>query len=372
MKNLIKSMILMAALAFAMPAVTYAQVSVGVGLYANIAPPEIPVYEQPECPGDGYLWTPGYWAYGDDGYYWVPGVWVTPPSVGLLWTPSYWGFYGGRYGFHAGYWGPHVGFYGGVNYGFGYGGSGYYGGMWSGRRFRYNTAVTRVNIRIVHNTYVNNHFVRSNSRFGFNGPGGANARPNRNEMLAARDHHFNPTRNQYANQHNASRDKGQFARNNHGNPGVASMNKVNGRRFTQQGRIANGAASGKLTAHETQNLEKRQGKLNNKIKQDRNSNGKFTARERGQVNRQQNRISRSINRDKNNTRVARNSAVSHARAQQRAVSRPNVQHQRMANRPVRTNSPQRMASRPTHMNNPPRMANRPQGGPRGGGGGHHH
>jgi hypothetical protein len=27
----------------------------------TFGPPAIPVYEQPLCPGDGYLWTPGYW-----------------------------------------------------------------------------------------------------------------------------------------------------------------------------------------------------------------------------------------------------------------------------------------------------------------------
>ena len=31
---------------------------------------------------------------------------------------------------NAGYWRPHVGFYGGVNYGFDYGGHGYEGGRW--------------------------------------------------------------------------------------------------------------------------------------------------------------------------------------------------------------------------------------------------
>jgi WXXGXW repeat (2 copies) len=47
---------------------------------------------QPEIPAPGYIWTPGYWAYGTDGYYWVPGTWVQPPAVGLLWTPGYWGW----------------------------------------------------------------------------------------------------------------------------------------------------------------------------------------------------------------------------------------------------------------------------------------
>ena len=30
-----------------------------VGVSVTIAPPALPVYEQPLCPGDGYIWTPG-------------------------------------------------------------------------------------------------------------------------------------------------------------------------------------------------------------------------------------------------------------------------------------------------------------------------
>ena len=56
-----------------------AQAYAGVLVSVNLAPPALPVYEQPPLPGPGYLWTPGYWAYGDAGYYWVPGVWVQPP-----------------------------------------------------------------------------------------------------------------------------------------------------------------------------------------------------------------------------------------------------------------------------------------------------
>jgi hypothetical protein len=36
----------------------------GVFVSVTIAPPALPVYTQPACPGDGYIWTPGYWAYG--------------------------------------------------------------------------------------------------------------------------------------------------------------------------------------------------------------------------------------------------------------------------------------------------------------------
>ncbi len=113
-----------------LPAASHAQVGVGVSI--TVAPPALPVYEQPPCPTEGYLWTPGYWGYGAGGYYWIPGVWVAPPHPGLLWTPGYWGFGGGFYRWHAGYWGPHVGFYGGINYGFGYGGVGFWGGRWEG------------------------------------------------------------------------------------------------------------------------------------------------------------------------------------------------------------------------------------------------
>ena len=85
-------------------------------LQAPDPPPPLPEYSQPECPGDGYLWTPGYWSYAPEGYYWVPGAWAQPPQVGFLWTPGYWGYSGGRYRYNYGYWGPHIGFYGGINY----------------------------------------------------------------------------------------------------------------------------------------------------------------------------------------------------------------------------------------------------------------
>src|SRR5437667_12644629 len=120
----------------AVPAPSQAQIAVGVSV--RVGPPVLPVYAQPICPGPGYIWTPGYWAYGDEGYYWVPGTWVMAPEPGLLWTPGYWGWGESAYIWHAGYWGPHIGFYGGINYGFGYFGSGYEGGYWRDRHFFYN------------------------------------------------------------------------------------------------------------------------------------------------------------------------------------------------------------------------------------------
>jgi hypothetical protein len=107
-------------------------------------PPPIPDYQQPPAPGDGYIWTPGYWAYGPEGYEWVDGAWVNAPYTGALWTPGYWGYADDGYFWNAGYWGPTVGYYGGINYGFGYFGIGFYGGYWGGGRFFYNRAYCNI------------------------------------------------------------------------------------------------------------------------------------------------------------------------------------------------------------------------------------
>src|ERR1700756_2953935 len=69
-------------------------IGIGIGISAPVAPPALPVYAQPPLPAPGYIWTPGYWAWGAAGYYWVPGVWVLPRRAGLLWTPGYWAFAG--------------------------------------------------------------------------------------------------------------------------------------------------------------------------------------------------------------------------------------------------------------------------------------
>jgi hypothetical protein len=193
--------ILMALFLCLVPASSYAGVFISVGF----APPVLPVYEQPPCPEPGLMWTPGYWAYGEDGYYWVPGAWVPAPYEGALWTPGYWGWSGGLYVWHGGYWGPHVGYYGGVNYGFGYMGIGFAGGMWRGHDFVYNTAVVHVNERFVHTTYVDRTIVEHNTivndrHVAFSGgPGGIRHDPAPEERMAMNEHHLAPT--SYQTQH---------------------------------------------------------------------------------------------------------------------------------------------------------------------------
>src|SRR6516165_4382358 len=164
-----------------------------VGISVSFGPPAIPVYVQPICPGEGYIWTPGYWAWDGDDYYWVPGTWVLAPQIGFLWTPGYWGWGGGGYFWHEGYWGPHVGFYGGINYGFGYWGHGYEGGRWDHDRFYYNTYVNHVNETIIHNTYNTRIENVSENRVSYNGGnGGINVRPSGEEESYGRERHLGP------------------------------------------------------------------------------------------------------------------------------------------------------------------------------------
>jgi len=210
-------------LTMTVPAVAPASAQVAVGISVNFAPPPIPVYVQPPIPAEGYLWTPGYWAYDEvTGYYWVPGTWVRPPAVGLLWTPPYWGFEGGIYGFHAGYWGPHIGFYGGVNYGFGYGGVGFEGGHWDGDHFAYNRSVTNIS-----NTHITNVYNKRvvNSRPGgaaFNGAGGVQTRPTPAEEAAAKEPHQERTVAQNQHFEAAKNNPVLRASANHGKPAIAA------------------------------------------------------------------------------------------------------------------------------------------------------
>jgi hypothetical protein len=239
------STVALAALLFAgLPlASSFAQIGISVA----IAPPEIPIYEQPYCPVEGYIWTPPYWAYADGDYYLVPGVWVPPPRVGFLWTPGYWGFNNGVYLFNEGYWGPTVGFYGGINYGFGYGGHGYYGGEWAGGTFRYNTAVTRVDTTVIHNTYVNNAVVNNTaSRASFNGPGGATAKPTAQELAAAKAEHVSATAEQRSRVEAAKKDPALHVANNHGKPNAEAIKALDSKSGAQPAGLKKQAGTEKV------------------------------------------------------------------------------------------------------------------------------
>jgi WXXGXW repeat (2 copies) len=244
-------------LALLLPILSVSQARAGVFISVGIAPPVLPIYEQPPCPQPGLMWSPGYWAYDQDngGYYWVPGTWVPAPYVGAYWTPPYWGFESGAYIFHGGYWGPHVGYYGGVNYGFGYMGIGFAGGEWRGHDFAYNTAVVRVNETVIHNTYINKtvvvqNTVVNNNRVAYSGgPNGIRHEPTPQEQAAMHEQHQQPT--QYQQQHiqSARTDKTNFYNNNHGRPQQLAVAKpLPAAHYNPPPSVANANAHGNVNA----------------------------------------------------------------------------------------------------------------------------
>ena len=331
--------------------VAQAQLGIGIGISVHVGPPALPVYTQPPLPAPGYIWTPGYWGYGDAGYYWIPGVWVRPPRVGVLWTPGYWGFAGGVYGWHAGYWGPHVGFYGGVNYGFGYGGVGFCGGMWHGGVFAYNSAVANFGGVHVTNVYVDRTIVERNTivsanHVSFNGGAGIQARPTAMGMQAAHEQHFEATANQVQHQNFAAQDRSQLASVNHGRPTTMATSNVNAyhqvaqehahsepisaadrstgrdynpnaREANQDQRIANGLRSGQMTSGEAARADRTQSRIDQQVHNDRVANGgRLTNQERQQVNREQNAASRQIYNEKHNGNTVRPNEVDDREANQ--------------------------------------------------------
>ncbi len=194
---------------------------------ADTPPPPLPVYDQPPIPGPGYLWTPGYWDWSDDAddYYWVPGAWVQPPERGYLWTPGYWRFYDGRYLYSDGYWGPEVGFYGGVDYGYGYGGAGYEGGRWQGDQFYYNSQANNFGGRHIA-TVFSQGVTNNGSRVAFNGgPGGLRVAPAQDQVVAAQGRHIAPTHDQIAAVRAARAEPRLRAAVNGGAPPIAATSR---------------------------------------------------------------------------------------------------------------------------------------------------
>ena len=344
---------LLFAAAVAVPMLTLAvpQAQAGIFVSVNFAPPALPVYVQPPLPAPGYLWTPGYWAYGDAGYYWVPGVWMQPPTVGFLWTPGYWGYTGGFYGWHGGYWGPHVGFYGGVNYGFGYGGIGFFGGEWRGGAFAYNSACANFGGVHVTNVYENRTIINQNTivnvnHTSFNGPGGIVRQPSPQENQFANERHIQPTATQMQHQNFAAQDRSQLASVNNGRPGTMAASNVNQyhqvaqqhassqpisandrsaglkynpntREANQDQRVSNGLRTGQMTSGEAAKADRTQSNIDQQVHNDRAANGgKLTGQERQQINGEQNAASRQIYNEKHNANAVKPNEVDNREANQ--------------------------------------------------------
>src|SRR5271155_2164263 len=160
------------------------------------------------------------------------------PEVGYLWTPGYWGWGDNAYLFHEGYWGTQVGFYGGISYGFGYFGNGYEGGRWNNGHFDYNRSVSNVNVTIIHNTYdtrVENTTIVN--RVSFNGgSGGVNVRATSQQEAFANEKHMAPVAAQTAHVQSARANPELRASANHGKPPIAATSKPGA--FKESGAVA--------------------------------------------------------------------------------------------------------------------------------------
>jgi hypothetical protein len=376
-----------AAVALAVPLLTTSAPKAQAGVFISVgfAPPALPVYALPPIPGDGYIWTPGYWAYGDAGYYWIPGTWVTAPQPGYLWTPAYWGYEGGAYGFHGGYWGEHVGYYGGINYGFGYGGIGFCGGEWRGGHLFYNTAVisfgggfhtNNVYVNrdiVVHNTIVNNN------HYAFSGPGGINHPMSSEERTFSNERHIEPTSVQQQHFQAAAQDRGQLAAVNHGRPTtvaasnpaayhqvaeqhqrtqpISAADRSTGKSYNpstreanQDSRIAGGLKSGQMTSGEAAKATANQSRIDQQVHNARTANGgKLTGQEHQQVAREQNNQSQKIYNDNHNANTVKPNAVDNREANQQARTAQGIRSgQETSGEAARTNANQARTDRTVH------------------------
>src|ERR1700724_3487061 len=174
----------LAIIVVAFSAASFSQIAVGISV--RIGPPPLPVYAQPICPGPGYFWPPGYWAWNDEG---------------------------------------------GCNYGFGYTGVGFVGGEWRGREFFYNRSVMNVSVTNVTNVYNRTVIVNNTRNVSFNGRGGVEARPTSQEERFSREPHNAALAAQTQHEHAARQNRQLFASENHGRPAIAATAKpaeVNG------------------------------------------------------------------------------------------------------------------------------------------------
>ncbi len=343
--------VLFSILLLSFSAASFGQVAVGISV--RIGPPPLPVYAQPMCPGPGYIWTPGYWAWDDDeGYYWVPGTWVMAP-VGMLWTPGWWGWGGGLYAWHAGYWGPHVGFYGGINYGYGYTGAGFYGGEWRGDRFYYNRSVNNVSVTNVTNVY-NRTVIVNDNRVAYNGGnGGVRMRPTPQQESYMRQSHTSELPMQRQHEHLAMQNRENFARQNHGRPAIAATARPGD--FSRRAVVPARAAGGEWHAPA---MSPREARVNPGAANRGNAGNRGNDGYRS-VNPPSRGGPAANNRGGNNARVNDNRPAPNRMNDRPAENRGNA-NRPDAYRPSDNRAPGRMNDRP-NQNRPPdtRMNDRP-------------
>ena len=171
--------------AIALPDYAMAQISVSI----TLAPPALPVYEQPVLVEEGGIWAPGYWAYNQDGYFWVPGHLGAATRSRAALDTRVLGMGQRRLRLERRLLGRNGWILRRHRLRFRLFRTRLSGGHWQGQQFYYNTAVSHVNVTNIHNTYtqriVNNITV---NRVSFNGGTGGSGRDRlpRNRLPRAR------------------------------------------------------------------------------------------------------------------------------------------------------------------------------------------
>jgi hypothetical protein len=278
-----------------------------------------------------------------------------------------------------------VGFYGGVNYGFGYGGVGFFGGEWRGGVFAYNSTVNNFGGVHVTNVYENRTVIQQNTIINNNhvsyngGTGGISARPTPMEMQAEHENHLQPTSNQLQHENFAAQDRSQLAAVNHGRPGTMAASDTNqyhqtaiqhaqsqpisaadrqagahynpnNREANQDQRIANGERSGQMTAGEAARADRTQSAIDQQVHNDRVANGgKLTGQEKQQINQEQNAASRQIYNEKHNANTVTPNEVNNRMANQQQRTAEGLRSGEMTSgEAARTNANQAAVSQQVH------------------------
>jgi hypothetical protein len=75
-----------------------------IGIYIGRTPPPLRYEVRPAMPGEGYVWTEGYWGNQGGRYVWRAGAWQRPPYEGGYWSHPHYDHYQQGWQMHEGHW----------------------------------------------------------------------------------------------------------------------------------------------------------------------------------------------------------------------------------------------------------------------------
>lgn len=75
-----------------------------IGIYIGRTPPPLRRESRGPMPGQGYVWTDGYWGVHNGRYVWVNGRWQRPPYEGAYYSHPHYDHYQQGWQMHEGHW----------------------------------------------------------------------------------------------------------------------------------------------------------------------------------------------------------------------------------------------------------------------------